>query len=510
MGSQDLQSELAAADALRQAGRWEELIALQERLAREHPDLPSIHNNLGLAYKTVGRITDAISALRRAVELAPQSPQAWNNYANILRQTGALDEAIAAYQRILSLSPNHVPTMNNLATALHDSGHLFEAIDLLRQAILVDPTHVDLNSNLLYILHFDPRLYPQSIRHMHQVWNERHARSLRSVEPFANDKSPDRILRIGYVSAHFGAHVIGRFMTPLLREHDSTQFAVTCYPPVEDLPQRMRIDRIDIAVDLDMHLAGGKPQLFARKLAPIQVTYLGYVAGAGNEAIDYRFSDPYLDPPGWDERYIEKTIRLPATYWCYEPPVRVDIRKTDRDGVTFGCLNNFAKAMPQALPVWGEILRRVPDSKLMIAAPSDSAAGLAIKVLGVDPSRVVFARFQAIEKYFALYNNIDVALDPFPYAGGTTTCDALYMGVPVVTLAGKTSVSRGGVSILSNLGLPELIAQTPDQYIEIAASVPRVPNLRDRMKESPLMDAKRFARDVESAYRQMWRDWCAT
>jgi len=189
--------------------------------------------------------------------------------------------------------------------------------------------------------------------------------------------------------------------------------------------------------------------------------------------------------------------------------VKVDVAGVDRDGVTFGCLNNFAKAMPLALPVWGEILRRVPKSRLMIAAPSDSAAGLAISVLGVDPSRVIFARFQAMEKYFALYNSIDVALDPFPYAGGTTTCDALYMGVPVVTLAGKTSVGRGGVSILSNLGLPQLIAQTPEQYIEIAAGIPRIPDLRQRMKASPLMDARCFARDVEAAYRQMWVEFCA-
>lgn len=448
--------------------------------------------------------------MRRAVELAPQSPQTWNNLSNVLRESGALDDAIAAYQQSLSLAPPHIPTLNNLATALHESGRLFEAIDRLREAIAIDPAHAAVHSNLLYLLHFDPRLDAAAIRREHEIWNRRHARSPRSTERFANARSPDRLLRIGYVSSHFGAHVIGRFIAPLLRNHDASQFQVTCYSPGEQLFERIRNDRVDILVDLDMHLAGGSPLLFARKPAPIQVTYLGYCAGAGLEAIDYRLSDPYLDPIEWDANYIEKTVRLPATYWCYEPPVEIEIAPLKHDGITFGCLNNFAKALPSALPAWGEILRRVPNSRLILAAPSPSTERLAIGILAVDPARVTFVRFQAIADYLRLYNAIDVALDPFPYAGGTTTCDALYMGVPIVTLAGQTSVGRGGVSILSNLGLPELIAQTPDQYIEIAARVPRVPNLRDRMKASPLMDADRFTRDVESAYRQMWRDWCAS
>ena len=475
-----------------------------EQLAIDQPDVAAVHNNLGVAYKNSGRIDEAIASLHRAIELAPTSAQVWNNLGNAFRVGGALDDAVAAYQQSLALSPRHVPSLSNLATALHESGRLYDAIDRLREAIEIDPTHVGVHSNLLYHLHFDPRMDAHDIRREHQIWNERHAKNLRRAAPFANERSPDRMLRIAYVSSHFRNHVIGRFIAPLIRNHDVSRFDVRCYSPADEIPE------IDIAVDLDMHLAGGQPLIFARGLAPVQVTYLGYVAGDGVDGIDYRFSDPYLDSIGWEPNYIEKTVRLPCTYWCYEPPADVEGALVKHDTVTFGCLNNFAKTMPAALPVWGEILRRVPASRLIISSPSRSTDQLAIDQLRVDPARLTFVRFQKIEDYLKVYNKIDVALDPFPYAGGTTTCDAVYMGVPVVTLAGKTSVGRGGVSILSNLGLQQLIAETPERYIEIATSVPRVSDLRGRMVASRLMDAERFARDFESALRQMWRDWCAS
>jgi protein O-GlcNAc transferase len=265
--------------------------------------------------------------------------------------------------------------------------------------------------------------------------------------------------------------------------------------------------------------------IFARRPAPVQVTYLGYCASTGLETMDYRLSDPHLDPPDSDlSHYTERTIRLPETYWCYapadltpEPSLSPPVEETGH--ITFGCLNNFAKVSP-ASDLWAEILQNVPGSRLIV----HSHPGTHLKTVrerfadkNVSPDRLEFMGRQAHREYLATYGRIDIALDPFPWGGGITTCDALWMGVPVVSLIGRTAVGRGGASILSNIGLPELIARTPQEYIEIAISLatdlPRLAELRrtlrSRMQASPLMDAPRFARNVEAAYQQMWRNWCA-
>jgi predicted O-linked N-acetylglucosamine transferase (SPINDLY family) len=301
-------------------------------------------------------------------------------------------------------------------------------------------------------------------------------------------------------------------------------------PGVSDdaVARLIRDDQIDILVDLTMHMADSRLLVFARRPAPVQVTYLAYCGTTGLSAIDYRLTDPFLDPPGQDDGgepvYSEESIRLPETYWCYRPPVEIESHGApparEAGCVTFGCLNNFCKVTEPTLDAWAQILKRVSQSRLLMHARPGSHRDRVRDFFAsrsIAAERLAFADKLPVAEYLRLYNQIDVALDPFPYGGGTTTCDALWMGVPVVSFAGPTAVSRGGLGILSNLGLSELVAHRLEDYLEIACGLardlPRLAGLRatlrDRMRHSPLMDAPRFARNVEAAYRKMWRRWCA-
>ncbi len=287
----------------------------------------------------------------------------------------------------------------------------------------------------------------------------------------------------------------------------------------------VRSDGIDILVDLALHTAGNRLPLFAYKPAPIQVCHLGFCGTTGLEAIDYRLSDPYLDPPQTDLTcYRERTIRLPHCTWSYEParemPEASALPALHRGFVTFVCRNNFAKVSPLALDSWVKILQNIPQSHFIIHAPKGSCRERVLRRFqagGVSADRLDFVGNQEPwDDFVKGYHEADIALDPFPYSGWITTCDALWMGIPVVTLSGKTGVGRGGASILANLGLPELVAQTPEEYVEIAVSLaqdlPRLSalrsSLRERMERSPLRDARDLARAVENTYRTMWREYC--
>jgi predicted O-linked N-acetylglucosamine transferase (SPINDLY family) len=293
----------------------------------------------------------------------------------------------------------------------------------------------------------------------------------------------------------------------------------------------IRQDRIDILVDLALHTANNHLVVFAHKPAPVQVTYLGYCGSSGMDAMDYRLSDPYMDSSDSDVEgkpstlslYSERTIRLPETYWCYgvagPTPEPSPPPAAAAGYLTFGCLNDFAKVSPPALDLWAEILRGLPQSRLIVhSRPGTHLDAVRERFAGKDisPDRLEFPNWQPWPQYMRTYDRIDIALDPFPWGGGITTCEALWMGVPVVSLVGRTAVGRGGASILSNVGVPELIARTPQQYVQIATDLakdlPRLAELRRtlraRMQASPLMDALRFARNIEAAYRRMWRNWC--
>jgi predicted O-linked N-acetylglucosamine transferase (SPINDLY family) len=294
----------------------------------------------------------------------------------------------------------------------------------------------------------------------------------------------------------------------------------------EAVAKLVRSDGIDILVDLSGHTNGNRLLVFARKPVPIQVTYLGYANTTGMKAIDYRLTDALSDPPGMtDQLNTEKLWRLPICAWCYQPPeIAPDIQPRGDGPITFGCFNAFGKINPRLTAIWAELLKVVPGSRLLLksvgAGEASSRQRLAGQFAehGIASERIeMLGRIADLRGHLELYHRVDVALDTFPYHGTTTTCEALWMGVPAVCLAGKTHVSRVGVSLLNCVGLLELVAKTPEEYVsiasELAANLSRLSGLRGRLrntlKSSPLMDGARFAGEVEGAYRQMWRHWCA-
>ena len=274
-----------------------------------------------------------------------------------------------------------------------------------------------------------------------------------------------------------------------------------------------------------MHMSNGRPLLFARRPAPVQVAYLAYPGTTGLGAVDYRFTDPYLDPPGeTDDDYVEKSFRLPATFWCYDPlcerPEPNALPAVTEGRVTFGCLNNFCKVSQGTLTLWAQALKALPESRLLLLAPKSEHRGRVLEYLGqdgVEAERIEFVEHRPRNKYLEVYHRIDISLDTLPYNGHTTGLDSLWMGVPVVTRVGRTAVGRAGYSQLSNLGLTELVAWSDDEFVSIVSALAGDlrglaqlrATLRGRMQASPLMDAPRFARDVEAAFREIWRRCCS-
>jgi protein O-GlcNAc transferase len=511
------------------------------------PDAPDVWYNLGISYRNNGQIEHALEAYRRAIEINPKFSQAFNNIGHALRQHGRLEEAIEAYSRALALQPDHIEARNNLGVTMKDLGRLDEALECFRQTLSFQPSSASAHSNLVYAVHFHPDFDAQSLFQEHHIWNERHAVPL-SAHPknHDNDFSPNRRLRVGYVSPDFREHCQALFTVPLFMHHDHTDFEIFVYSDVqppdgvtrqlrkyadtwrdtvsmtdEQLATRIREDRIDVLVDLTLHMARNRLSVFARKPAPLQVTWLGYPSTTGLTAIDYRLSDPYLDPPGVDEScYAEKTFRLPDTFWCYDPrasePAVNELPAARNGFVTFGCLNNFCKINPVISDLWSRVLKSVPGSKLRLLAPPGRCREDLIEFLDIEPQRIEFISFRPRAEYLKQYHEIDLCLDTFPYNGHTTSLDALWMGVPVVSLCGQTAVSRAGFSQMSNLGLTELVGQTSHEFVQIALSLANNLNrlrvlrseLRGQMKRSPLMDADRFARNIEQAYRTMWAGVC--
>jgi protein O-GlcNAc transferase len=543
----EIHSNLSA--ALLETGHMEEAVLAARRAVSLRPDSPETHLNLANALRQSGDLPAAITSYDKAIALKPDYAEAQANRGSALKDTGALDAAIEAYKRAIEIRPEFGEAYGTLANALRERGELDESIYHFRRAEELTGTPW-IGGNLLYTLHFHPDYDAKRIFEEHVRWNRRYARPLAgTIRPHENERSHDRRLRIGYVSCDLRHHAVGRFMLPLLCNHDREKFDVYCYSDTlrpdlmtdelrghsagwrntlglsqERFAELVRADQIDILVDLSMHARTGRMMAFARKPAPVQVSYLAYCSTSGLDTMDYRLSDPYLDPPGEDESvYFERTIRLPRSYWCYAgpaiaPPVGA-LPAATNGFVTFGCLNTYAKVTRPTLKTWARILREVPRSRLIIHSLEGihrQHARHLFAAEGIDPDRLEFIAYMTGADYFAKYNQIDIALDPFPYAGGTTTCDALWMGVPVVSLTGKTAVSRGGLSILSNLGMREWVTDDPERYVAIAAGLARDParlsqirsTLREQMLSSPLMAANQFARDIEAAYRQMWHNWC--
>jgi len=531
-------------------GRFDDAVATLRRALQLDPQNGAAYSNLAVALHAMGRLDEAIAAYRRALELTPESAVIHGNLGNVLSAAGRLDEALASHSRAIGLDPNLAEAHNNLGNLLKDQGRLDEAFASFQSALDQQPDHAPAASNLLFTAHFDPDRDAQTLLAEHRGWAAQFAAPLAAqIQPHRNDRDPDRKLRVGFVSPDFSAHPVGRLLRPLFAHRDRRQAEFLAYSDVRapdavtleltartdgwlsiagmsdsQVADRIRADRIDILVDLALHTAGNRMLVFARKPAPVQVTMLGLPATTGLTTIDYRITDPYLDPPGTcDADYTEQSIRLPHCFWCYQPdqdsPPFAELPARKSGVVTYGCLNQFAKVSRPALNVFINILSSVSGSRLVLHAPAGSyleRVRALFREAGIADDRVEFAARVPFSQYLERYRALDLCLDPFPYSGGTTTMDALWMGVPVITLAGRTAVGRGGVSILSNLGLTELIARTPEQYVELAVAWGKDPErlsqlragLRQRMQASPLVHGPQYAAEVLDAFRRMWKLWC--
>jgi protein O-GlcNAc transferase len=549
-----LQHEPQHADSLHMLG----VIALQtrnlssalelvQRAAALRPDAAACRNTLGQILERHGREDEAAACYEAAIELDPGYAEVYNNLGYLRARQDRLTEAEALYRKTIALDAEYAEPHTNRGNLLKDLGELDAAIASYRRAVELRPDLSALHSNLLLTLHYHPDCSPADLLREHRAWAARHVAPLAALRhPHENAPEPDRRLRVGYVSPDFREHPVARFVLPLFREHDRGQVEVFTYSDVarpdpvtrlvrdhvdqwrdvstlrdEQLTDLVRADEIDILVDLAAHSGRNRLLTFARKPAPVQLTYLAYCSTTGVDAIDYRVTDRFLDPPGEPGQYTETSITLPRCYWCYSgPPLAGDPTTERRAGPpTFGCLNNFAKVSDLTLALWMRLLLRVPEAQLLLYARTEGhrdRVRRALRGAGVEESRAVFVGRQSLADYLLTYREIDVALDPHPYGGGTTSCDALWMGVPVVTLAGRTAVSRAGSTILSNIGLERLVARSEAQYIELAAELIHDRNglaelrrgLRQRLESSPLMDAPQFARDFEAALRKAWRAWC--
>jgi protein O-GlcNAc transferase len=528
-------SILDAAVEHQRAGRFEQAAELYRTILRHQPNHPDALHLLGLTIAHMGKPAEGAELIRRAIAIRPGSARYYLNLGYVFRLAGRTDDSAASFQNAVHADPDYAEAHHNLALALADEGRISQAIECEERACALAPQVAACASGKIFMRHFDPAALRALLLREMRGFDEKFATHLPAVTPPVSDRNPDRKLRIGYVSPDFYHQAESFFMLPLLRAHDRANFEIHCFSSVrkpdeitaqfrkysagwhdsladsdEQLAARIRAAEIDILVDLTMHMRDNRLLVFARKPAPVQVTWLAYPGGTGLRAIDYRLTDARLDPEVSDQYYVETSIRLPECWCCYDPLSKTAIEPVDKDFTRYGSLNNPAKLNAITLDLWAHVLRADPGSRLLLMTKSENHQ-LRIRDFfrerEIAEDRIEFTPFLPRRQYLKLHNQIDVCLDPIPYNGITTTLDALWMGVPVVTLPATTAPSRAGLSILSAAGFPEFVADSPSSFAQIATRKPGPPReqIRQRLMRSPIMDAPRFARHIENAYRQMWR-----
>lgn len=533
---------------LNAAGRFQEATDTASAAIAIRSDLPEAFLNLAKALRPLGRSLDAKLALERAIALRPSYSDAQAQLATLLNSMGEATAAATTIESALRLDPNHAELHTVAGLVLQWQGRSAEAIAHHRRAAELNPRDPVAGSHLLYALHDLDQPDPKAVFEEHRAWARRHADPLASLSPsLPSMDTSKRRLKIAYLSQDFRYHSVAHFLRPILQHHDREQFEIVCYSSVAipddwtqefqrmnvlwrevtrlsdaQLAEQIRADGIDIAVDCSGHTSGNRLLALARRPAPVQVSFLGYPNTTGMSAIDYRITDALADPPGdADALHTEKLIRLDPTAWCYAAPADAPLPSENREPgpIRFGSFTTLSKLTSRWIGVWCDALRKVPDSRLLLKTPCTNDQAVRSRLLnafasaGIDASRVELLRRQpSVADHLAAYNRIDIALDTFPYHGTTTTCEAMYMGVPMVTCAGDTHASRVGVSLLSAVGLPELVAPDERAFVEIAAALAEDAtrlrdlrgSLRERMQNSPLMDAAAYVAGLERAYRAMW------
>jgi protein O-GlcNAc transferase len=539
--------------ALQHLGKFDEALAAYRQAIASKPAFPEAHYNLGSALESLGEFDAAATSFRRAIDIKADFAEPFFGLGNALSNQGRLGEAASAYRSAIDIKPDYAEALFGLGNILTNQGEFDAAITAYREAIRIRPNFAEAHSSLLGCLNYYDKMSADQLFAEHQEWGRRFGPQ--PIQPIAhvNDRTAERRLRIGYVSPDFRLHSVAYFVEPLLRGHDRRAVEVFCYAEVlqpdvltvrlkdladhwlvtagmsdDALDERIRADGIDILVDLAGHTTKNRLGTFARKPAPVQVTWLGYPNTTGLDAIDYRLVDAVTDPDGEaDARASETLVRLENGFHCYgglpdasEPTAPPSLKC---GSLTFGSFNNPAKMSTATFDAWATLLARRPDARLLLKGSQFGDAATRALFLGrlgergVAAERVdLVASLPDLSDHLSVYDRVDITLDPFPYNGTTTTCEALWMGVPVVTLRGDRHAGRVGASLLSQIGLTDLIANSVEEYVEIALALAGNPDrlgalrqsLRPRLGASSLCDDRAFAGKIEASFRQMWQRWC--
>jgi predicted O-linked N-acetylglucosamine transferase (SPINDLY family) len=541
----------ALGNALQAAGRLDQAIRTYQQALQLRPDDPEAYCHLGDTLLARNRVAEAAAQQQQALRLRPDYAEAHNGLGNAHYSQGRLDDAAACYRQALERHPDDPSPQYNLGVALQSQGRLAEARACFREAMRLRPDEPLYHSTYLGSLNYDLDVAPAALLVEHRLWAERHAGSAPQVPAHDNPPEPWRPLRVGYVSPDFRSHAAAYFLEPILAHHDRGQVEAICYAEVaapdertaylrtlahqwrdtlglatEQLATLIRQDRLDILVDLAGHTAHNRLLVFARKPAPVQVSYLGYPCTTGLSTIDYRLVDSVTEPPDEPSASTEEVVRLDPVFCCYGPPPNmpnVTVLPAGQAGpVTFGSLHKLEKLNAAVLDLWCRILREAPTARLLLSRNTLQGVTAAyfrqqFQDRGVEADRVLFHHGEPVAlQHLRIYEQIDIALDPFPWNGHTTACEAMWMGVPVIALRGRCHAGRMVASVLSCVGLTELVAATPEEYcrlaVDLARNISRLAELRRRLRgqmaSSPLCDAVGFTRGLEAAYRRMWQRWC--
>ena len=530
-------------------GQLDEAIRCYQKILKIDPEHAEAYNNIGVMLKQKGKYGEAIPFFQNAIHLKPDYPLAYNNLGTVFHEMNQLAEAVSSFKTALHLDGTYVNAHYNLANAFQHQGRITEAISEYKRVLEIKPDHLPAYQNFLFTLQYDETAKNTEIFLETKTWWDQLRNALTgSFEHAYNHEAPHR-LRIGYVSPDFRQHSVSYFFLPLIAAHDRSKFEIFCYAEVkkpDEITKQIKKmcdgwrstsglsdkavakcihdDHIDILVDLAGHTRKNRLPVFALKPAPIQVSWLGFPGTTGMTVMDYRLTDNIADPIGEADKYHTETlIRLPNGFLCYSPPNDApdvsDLPTLATGNITFGSFNNLAKISKRTISAWSQILRHTPGSNLILkskALADESTKSYYLKLFlenKIPSDRIrMFSFIPFIHDHLTLYNQIDIALDPFPYNGTTTTCEALWMGVPVITLTGNRHASRVGTSLLNLIGLSELIAENIEVYVakacQLASDLTHLSKLRNelrkRMKDSALCNAKSFACEVEYAYVEMW------
>jgi predicted O-linked N-acetylglucosamine transferase (SPINDLY family) len=556
----DLPHFLISADAAVESGRMDEAIHIlndQEVEAVRHmvehnPSRTDVMFALAVVLHKTGQLHQAEEWYEKILEIEPHA-LVLHELGRVCWGTGRLSEAIRYQRKAIEAWPNNERLLDRLAEYLMRTGKTQEGIGTLRKAVEKAPGNAKIHSNLLLTLHYLPEPDRQMIFDEHKRWGRIHSLPGRARTSHTNSPDPDRRIRIGYISPDFNMHPVAYFFEPLLEGHDREVVEVYGYGNVhfpdqtterlkrkfdhyrnvwqlgdDALARMIEKDGIDILIDLAGHSGNNRLSMLAHKPAPVQVTYLGYPDTTGLETIDYFLTDELADPPQSQRFYTEELIFLTNGFLCYEPsdfaPPVTSLPAERKGYITFGSFNTNLKLNPYIMSLWAQVLRANDSSRLLLKFRGGGDEEVRnhyldqFEQLGISRERVQICGFDPLIEYLKAYNEVDIMLDTYPFNGATITCEALWMGVPTISLVGESHISRVGSSILSRVGLESLVASTPQEYVAKAAALAGEPqtlarirtSIRQRVAGSSLCDAKGFARNVEGAYRKMWRKWCSS